>query len=290
MDISATAVNAVNSVVGTNSRSFYDSKSGTFLLIALALVLWWVPYLGQMIPGYVGGRRAGSMSRGILVSIVGTAVLAGLALGGAVTVSWLLSTPSIMECISSYPALQTVFDYISGYLSTFILITESGFSITTEMIKEYLLMGAFAIVGGAMANQARKEMSIVIGSTMSQTAPKVPRSIKAAAAGRNLNFESYSDLYAISVNSMAVSDARSVKNDKAQEPSKKVQEPAAAQPQADPVPVTTTQVSASVSMPVVHSTTTSSENRVEAREEPEPVVKKTVVEKKTDISSEYEWL
>ncbi|HPP45635.1 MAG TPA: hypothetical protein PK446_07570, partial [Methanomassiliicoccaceae archaeon] len=36
--------------------SFWSAMKYTF---ALSLLLWWLPVFGQMVAGYVGGRRAG---------------------------------------------------------------------------------------------------------------------------------------------------------------------------------------------------------------------------------------
>src|SRR3989304_7173370 len=35
-----------------------------------SILLWWLPTFGQMIAGYVGGRRAGSPWRGVAASLV----------------------------------------------------------------------------------------------------------------------------------------------------------------------------------------------------------------------------
>src|SRR3989337_919678 len=36
----------------------------------LSILLWWLPTFGQMIAGYVGGRRAGSPWRGVAAALV----------------------------------------------------------------------------------------------------------------------------------------------------------------------------------------------------------------------------
>ena len=277
---------ASGDAVGARSESFYDTKHGLVMETVLALVLWWIPYLGQMIPGYVGGRRSGSMGRGIIASVSSTFIILLLAIAGAYSLSWLMSTATIVDCMASFPALQTFFDYAVGYISMFIVLTGSGFSITTAVAGNYLLMCVFAVLGGAMANQSRKELALIVDAAVSQSAPKAPRSVRAAAAGRTLNFESYSDLSAISVNSMPGADIRSAATEKAAERPVEHQRPAAV---ADPeIQVTTTQVSTTSSLP---STSTSSVNSVEesAVREPERIEEPEAPKKHAPMN-DYEWL
>jgi len=47
--------------------SFWGAVKYTFVL---TLLLWWLPIFGQMIAGYVGGRRAGSPIKAIVAAFV----------------------------------------------------------------------------------------------------------------------------------------------------------------------------------------------------------------------------
>src|SRR2546426_8292739 len=45
-------------------RAPYSMWSAMKYVLALSLLLWWLPTIGQMIAGYIGGRRAGGPWRG----------------------------------------------------------------------------------------------------------------------------------------------------------------------------------------------------------------------------------
>ncbi|MCX6657291.1 MAG: hypothetical protein NTY62_01170, partial [Euryarchaeota archaeon] len=47
--------------------SFWSAAKYTLIL---SLMLWWLPMFGQMIAGYVGGRRAGGPWKGVAASII----------------------------------------------------------------------------------------------------------------------------------------------------------------------------------------------------------------------------
>lgn len=44
-------------------------------MAVLSLLLFWLPLLGPLLAGFVGGRTAGSASQGLLAAILPTAVL-----------------------------------------------------------------------------------------------------------------------------------------------------------------------------------------------------------------------
>ena len=48
----------------------HNILSGMWYVFILSCLLWWLPVFGQMIAGYIGGRRAGSPTKGILVAII----------------------------------------------------------------------------------------------------------------------------------------------------------------------------------------------------------------------------
>src|SRR2546426_9390446 len=45
-------------------RAPYSMWSAMKYVLALSVLLWWLPTIGQMIAGYIGGRRAGGQWRG----------------------------------------------------------------------------------------------------------------------------------------------------------------------------------------------------------------------------------
>jgi hypothetical protein len=51
---------------------------GTLWMIGLAVLLFWLPVLGPLVAGYVGGRRSGSVAGAAVASIIPAALAAGL--------------------------------------------------------------------------------------------------------------------------------------------------------------------------------------------------------------------
>lgn len=52
-----------------SSHVAFSFWSASKYVLILSLMLWWLPMFGQMIAGYVGGRRAGGPWKGVLASI-----------------------------------------------------------------------------------------------------------------------------------------------------------------------------------------------------------------------------
>lgn len=206
LNLGKSAAKAMDTAIGNGSNSFYDPKSGLFLLFVLALVLWWIIPLGQMVAGYVGGRRAGSMSRGLAVATAGSAILIALSLVVTAGAEWLLSLQNVQDFIAStVPSASDWITSLGEYMSGFAGISSGSVTIAAG---DFVMMGVFAIVGGAMANQSRKEMSIIVGHALREGAPKPPRSARAAMEGRQLGFGTYADYTALTVNSTAGTEAR----------------------------------------------------------------------------------
>lgn len=61
--------------------------SATIWMFLLSVLLFWLPVLGPLIAGFVGGKRAGSFSNAILA-----AILPGLIVGGIIFFSASLLT------------------------------------------------------------------------------------------------------------------------------------------------------------------------------------------------------
>src|SRR3989304_2012749 len=59
----------------------YSMGGAMKYVLVLSLLLWWLPTIGQMIAGYVGGRRAGGPWRGAVAAIVPVVLIVILAWG-----------------------------------------------------------------------------------------------------------------------------------------------------------------------------------------------------------------
>ena len=63
------------------SNVVYSFWSASKYVLVLSLMLWWLPMFGQMIAGYVGGRRAGGPWKGVVASIIPVVAIWGVMTG-----------------------------------------------------------------------------------------------------------------------------------------------------------------------------------------------------------------
>jgi len=194
-----TAKTALIEASGVNSRSFYDPKSGLFFAVLLSFFLWWIPYLGQMIPGYVCGRRAGSIKNGLIsvvvasiILIISTAIISGL-----LSIMFMEGNTAFINTFGGMTngIIVGIYDF-TNYLASFATISNGGLYVN---VNAFAMLIAFGVVGGVMSDQSRKEIRIIVGQTMSASDPELPRSVR-VATGETKVFETYSDYSAIRVN------------------------------------------------------------------------------------------
>ena len=157
-----------------SSRVVYSFWSASKYVFILSIMLWWLPMFGQMIAGYVGGRRAGGPWKGVFAAIIPVVSLYMLMTGfeSGLLPSHLLglaiSPAAIGASIDSNsipliaPYLQFSKEYVGSFVSS--LAGASPYGINT-----YVLTVAFAYVGGVLAAQNRREIEFNSGSVMSNT-------------------------------------------------------------------------------------------------------------------------
>ena len=197
---------AADAVLGTDAKgqnSMYDTRSGTLLTVVLLFLLGWIPMIGQMVSGYIGGRRAGSPARGLFAAFLGTVIVIAVMFLAVVTVqsvnAAVLTDPEgeIAAIAATNPALQSLLD---GFLSyTRSLFGNADFSIDYGT---YALAIPFGAIGGIVADQCQKEARLTVSRTKSANAHRV-RSLDAMARGTRMGFESYEKYTAMSVNAMS---------------------------------------------------------------------------------------
>ena len=150
--------------------SFWSAAKYTLIL---SLMLWWLPMFGQMIAGYVGGRRAGGPWKGVAASIVPVvglyAVMTGFQIGFLPShVFGVAIAPAAMGAALNHsipfisPYLQFSSEYVGAFVSA--LAGASPYGINT-----YVLTVAFAYVGGVLAEQNRREIEYSSGAVVSNT-------------------------------------------------------------------------------------------------------------------------
>jgi hypothetical protein len=147
---------------GPVAYSFWSAVKYTF---TLSILLWWLPIFGQMIAGYVGGRRAGSPWKGMLAALVPVIfifIVSGLVrLGIIPTVIFGvdLSPDAIVAVITAnVPVLQPYVEFVNMYLTNFFTSLHSTANLGLD---SYVTTVAFAYIGGVLSQQNRRELEML---------------------------------------------------------------------------------------------------------------------------------
>ncbi len=143
----------------------YSFWSAVKYTLGLSLLLWWLPVFGQMIAGYVGGRRAGSPWKGMVAAIIPVAfffLIDELVAAGIVPTVWFgidLSPAAMMTLIGTIvPVVQPYLEFVNMYLTSFF----SSLQTATELgFDSYIITVAFAYIGGVLSLQNRREMELL---------------------------------------------------------------------------------------------------------------------------------
>lgn len=142
--------------------SFWSAVRYTFVL---SILLWWLPIFGQMIAGYVGGRRAGSPWRGVIAALVPVIII--FAIMSAIDAGWIpttlfgidLSPAVFMGAIASHlPIIEPYVNFTLMYFNSFLDTIQAT---TSLRLDSYIITVAFAYVGGILSDQTRREMEYI---------------------------------------------------------------------------------------------------------------------------------
>lgn len=281
---------AIEGAAGVNSNSFYDCKSGLSICVILALTIAWIPYIGPMVAGFVGGRRAGSISRGLLIGVAGSTIVFIIALLLNLGLVKLLepdyqSFIDTMNAIS--PNIVLGIEGLSAYLSNNFVTVTSGLSVSLAYQTFAAIIG-FAIIGGVFADQSRKELRIIVSQSMNVNRPRPARSTAAFVAGHDMGFQTYDDLNRLSVNAVGegavhtnvpVADVRAPIEPVSTEPAKVEL--------AVPDVVTTNVVTTKASVTPTETVPDVQESKEIPTKEPEPA--KPVTSERPITSDDMEW-
>ncbi len=192
---------AADVVLGTStegSRSLFDMRSATLLTFFLLFLTGWIPVIGQIIAGFVGGRKAGSPYRALLATGIATFAFVVM-LTIASMIIWAVNPDFNVDSAKDSSLFASIcVDYAQKLFGCNDLTVNYG---------EYLMTVAFGLVGGVLADQARKEMRILIQNGGVISGHRA-RSMDLHRNGKKLGFESYDDYKAMSVNSMSVSSRK----------------------------------------------------------------------------------
>lgn len=163
-------------------RVVYSFWSATKYVLILSILLWWLPLFGQMIAGYVGGRRAGSPWKGVIAAIlplamifvIASAIQPGSFFGSLFEEAFgVAPQPSAMlaAIASGIPLLAPYIQFSTEYLQSFVSALQGQ---SPYEMNSYILTVAFAYIGGIMAEQSRREIEASAGSVTSHTTIVLP--------------------------------------------------------------------------------------------------------------------
>jgi hypothetical protein len=153
-------------------KTVFSFWSAAKYVLILSLLLWWLPVFGQMIAGYVGGRKAGSPWRGVAAAILPViAIFSVMTAIDCLFPSYAVGSGSasaslLTGIVSAVPFVGPYLDFTREYVSQFISSLQGA---SPYEMNSYLLTIAFAYVGGILADQARREIDAASGKAGNHT-------------------------------------------------------------------------------------------------------------------------
>ncbi len=141
-------------------RREHNILMGMWYVFILSCLLWWLPLFGQMIAGYLGGRKAGSPTKGVLVAVIPVLIIlllfVGMDLGMMPFLGAITGIPTmIMNGIQGFSPHAA--SYVSGMyisLKSFVGLDGNGF----------IIVVVFGLIGGMMADMNKKEIIRATGN------------------------------------------------------------------------------------------------------------------------------
>jgi len=161
-----------------DARAIYSIWSAAKYVLILSLLLWWLPMFGQMIAGYVGGRKAGAPWKGVIAAFLPViaifavivafekGILPEEVFGVSIRPSAIMSSLA-----SSVPFIGPYIDFTREYVGQFVSALEGT---SPYGMNSYVLTVAFAYIGGIIADQNRREIEYTSGAVTSNTTVLMP--------------------------------------------------------------------------------------------------------------------
>lgn len=156
--------------IGHFRHPTYSIPGAMKYILLLSVLLWWLPTVGQMIAGYVGGRRAGGPWRGVLAAVVPVLIIVVLAWGldSGLLAPWLGGVAAIPAVVGGavsgwFPPAAPFVTFVLAYLAAFVEALRATLSMGTN---GYLVTIVFAYIGGILAAQVRREVRSTQGTAV----------------------------------------------------------------------------------------------------------------------------
>lgn len=141
-------------------------------ILILSLMLWWIPTFGQMIAGYVGGRKAGNHWMAALaaffpVAIIWTLSLIAQATGSYPQLANLIALPAAAALAvgDAIPIFEATIRFLVAYVTSFAIAMKETVSMG---MNGYLVTIIFAYIGGLIADQTSRERKVEMESEETQ--------------------------------------------------------------------------------------------------------------------------
>lgn len=142
----------------------YSFVSGVKYILTFSLLLWWLPTLGQMIAGYVGGRKTGGPWKGVAAAILPVALIFGLSYmydHGVLTdqIQFAISIPAMVggSVAAMIPVFSPYIEFAMEYLAAFVGTLRVTFA---AGLNGYFVTIIFAYIGGVVGQQVKRELVI----------------------------------------------------------------------------------------------------------------------------------
>jgi hypothetical protein len=140
----------------------YSFWSSMKVISLLAFLLWWLPTIGQMIAGYVGGRRAPSPWKAVIAALIPVSVIFCIIYAYdngilSAQISALYSLPSSVASglASTVPFTAPYLTFVGTYMTGLIDFLNSTIALWLNGI---LITILFAYIGGLAAERERNEL------------------------------------------------------------------------------------------------------------------------------------
>jgi len=151
-----------STVEAVKEKRIYGFWPGVWYTTILSILLFWIPPFGQMIAGYVGGRKAGTPIKGMAAAFVPMSALFLMFILVQVGImtdefGWLFGLPLAGATYvgTSVPIIGPLVEFMVEYIQTF--VTSIGFG--GSFIAPYILTVIFGYVGGILSRQHQKEVA-----------------------------------------------------------------------------------------------------------------------------------
>ncbi|UCE74788.1 MAG: hypothetical protein JSV56_03550 [Methanomassiliicoccales archaeon] len=139
----------------------HNILTGMWYVFILSILLWWLPVFGQMIAGYLGGRKAGSPAKGVLVAVIPVFIIV------LILVAFDMGMLPFLGAIAGIPGwfmggVKSISPHAASYVAG---IYSSLMPLVGLNGNGFFIVVVFGLIGGMMADMNKKEILRATGNT-----------------------------------------------------------------------------------------------------------------------------